>query len=161
MRVHCQLTALVALVSIQPSRHFPFRADPRHLSGVYQALRPIRWCDGVSRTGHPLYFLLTAAMTPKIDDKTLALQDQHFRDLTPLEARPRPRASSAIGHHLANSARGMAFPSAMQPALLGCKWSPLSYAGSSCVGWPGSRKTASRSTTPSNSPLLRIQSLTF
>jgi hypothetical protein len=32
----------------------------------------------------------------------------------------------AIGHHLLNSTRGMAFPSAMQPALLGCKWSPLS-----------------------------------
>src|SRR5262245_34615976 len=67
----------------------------------------------------------------------------------------------ATFHHFANSVRGMAFPSAIQPALLGCRWSPLSYAGSSCVGWLGSRKTASRSTAPSNSPLLRIQSLTF
>ena len=66
-----------------------------------------------------------------------------------------------IDNHLANSARGKAFPSATQPASLGCKWSPLSYAGSSCVGWLGSRKTASRSTTLSNSVLLRIQSLTF
>ncbi len=79
------------------------------------------------------------------------------------EARPPGNTSkneqSSI--HLAKSARGMAFPSATQPALLGCKWSPLSYAGSSWVGWFGSRTTASRSTIPSNSPLLRIQSLTF
>jgi len=30
VRVHCQLTALVALVSIQPRHHFPFGAAPRH-----------------------------------------------------------------------------------------------------------------------------------
>src|SRR3990172_1682809 len=74
-----------------------------------------------------------------------------------------PRVPAGMPHfpgYCANNERSMALAVAWRPATLRWRWSPLSYAGSRVSVWAGSRTAASRSTTASKLPLVRIQLFT-
>ena len=58
--------------------------------------------------------------------------------------------------YLKKRERSMASAIALYPASVGCAWSPLSYMARIRVGEFGSRRTRSKSITPSYSPPVRI-----
>ena len=96
--------------------------------------------DSFQFVGHPVLMWHTSCQiecgklsgrAPAIPRGTPSTQASVFK-CEPSPYKSSIKVRSVIGNcielllYLTNISRGKAFPSAMQPALLGCKWSPLS-----------------------------------